>query len=273
MTVAARLEIAAKTDPGCVRPNNEDNLAVNEDLGLLVVCDGMGGHSSGEVASQIATDTVKEFAAKMMGGAKQMLPEGGNASLTPRGRQLEYFVKTANTMIFEKARAFPKDHGMGTTLVAAVVDNKSMTVAHVGDSRLYMMRHNQLQLMTEDHSLVMDQVRRGLISLADAEKSSIQNILTRALGTESEVVVDVQEHPLLAGDVLLLCSDGLTKHVGEAEISATLREPKPVGEMADSLIKKAKDGGGSDNITVIVARVPAAANSGIRGLISKIFQH
>lgn len=271
MTVG-RLEIAAKTDPGCVRPNNEDNLAVLENLGLLVVCDGMGGHSSGEVASQIATETVKEFANKFLGGDKQMLPEGGNASLSPRGRQLEYFIKTANTMIFEKARAFPKDHGMGTTIVAALVDPKSATVAHVGDSRLYLMRSGQLQLLTEDHSLVMDQVRRGLISLADAEKSSIQNILTRALGTEAEVVVDVQEHPLLPGDVLLLCSDGLTKHVGEAEISATLRELKPVGELADVLIKKAKDGGGSDNVTVVLARVPSGNSTGIRGFFSKIFQ-
>lgn len=266
-----RLEIAAKTDPGCVRPNNEDNLAVIEELGLLVVCDGMGGHSSGEVASQIATDTVREFATKMMGGPQQLLPEGGDPSKSGRARQLEYFVKTANTMIFEKARAFPKDHGMGTTIVAALVDEKSMTVAHVGDSRLYLMRGSQLQLCTEDHSLVMDQVRRGLITLAEAEKSSIQNILTRALGTEQEVAVDVNEHPLLAGDVVLLCSDGLTKHVTEVEISRSLKDPRPVAEIADELIRKAKDGGGTDNITVVVARVPASSSSGLRGLFSKIF--
>lgn len=268
-----RLEIAAKTDPGCVRTNNEDNLAVLEDLGLLVVCDGMGGHSSGEVASQIATDTVKDFASKMLGGSQQLLPEGGDPSKSARARQLEYFVKTANTMIFEKARAFPKDHGMGTTIVAALVDDRSMTVAHVGDSRLYLMRNNQLQLCTEDHSLVMDQVRRGLITLAEAEKSSIQNILTRALGTEQEVAVDVNEHPLLPGDVVLLCSDGLTKHVTEGEIGKSLKEPRPVAEMADELIQKARDGGGSDNITVVVARVPASARAGLKGLISRIFSH
>lgn len=266
-----RLEIAAKTDPGCVRANNEDNLAVIEELGLLVVCDGMGGHSSGEVASRIAADTVKEFAVKMLGGGKTIVPEGSDPSRPPRARQLEYFVKTANTMIFEKARAYPKDHGMGTTIVAALVDEKSMTVAHVGDSRLYLMRGGRLHLMTEDHSLVMDQVRRGLITLAEAEKSSIQNILTRALGTESDVAVDVEEHPLLAGDLLMLCSDGLTKHVGEAELTDTLRGGKPVGEITDTLVQKARDGGGSDNITVVVARIPASTGSGLRGFLSKIF--
>ncbi|MBI4425141.1 MAG: Stp1/IreP family PP2C-type Ser/Thr phosphatase [Elusimicrobia bacterium] len=266
-----RLEIAAKTDPGCVRTNNEDNLAVVEDLGLLVVCDGMGGHSSGEVASQIAADTVKEFALKMMGGPTQLVPEGGDASRSARARQLEYFVKTANTMIFEKARAFPKDHGMGTTIVAALVDERSMTVAHVGDSRLYVLRNGALQQMTEDHSLVMDQVRRGLITLAEAEKSTIQNILTRALGTEAEVVVDVQDHPLLAGDLLMLCSDGLTKHVAEADLARTLREGKSANELCDALIQKARDGGGSDNITVVVARVPGARSDGLLGRLSNIF--
>jgi protein phosphatase len=141
----------------------------------------------------------------------------------------------------------------------------------VGDSRLYVMRNGRLQLMTEDHSLVMDQVRRGLITMAEAERSNIQNILTRALGTEPEVQVDVQDHPLMPGDVLLLCSDGLTKHVGEGEITQTLRDGKTVKEMCDALIQKARDGGGSDNITVVVARVPAAAPAGLKRLLSKLF--
>lgn len=267
----SRIEIAGKTDPGCVRPNNEDALCVLEDLGLLVVCDGMGGHSSGEVASGIATQTVREFAQKMLGGPTQMLPEGGNATLTPRGRQLEYFVKTANTMIFEKAKAFPQDHGMGTTIVASLVDEKSVTVAHVGDSRLYLWRGGRLQALTEDHSLVMDQVKRGLLTAEEAEKSSIQNILTRALGTEPEVVVDVEEHPLLPGDVLLLCSDGLTKMMTDAEVSKVLGQNAPMQALVDGLIERSRAAGGVDNITVVAARIPSREGNGLRGLLSRVF--
>ncbi len=266
------LEIAGKTDPGCVRKNNEDSLAVVPELGLMAVADGMGGHSSGEVASQIATETIRDFADKMIGGSKQLLPEGAaDPARSARSKQLEFFVKTANTMIYEKARAFPKDHGMGTTIVAAIADERSMTVAHVGDSRLYLLRRGELQVMTEDHSLVMDQVRRGLITAEQAEKSAIQNILTRALGTEAEVVVDVQDHPLFPGDLVLLCSDGLTKMVPEAEIEKILEGAESCASACDALIERARAAGGVDNITVVVARVPEDPGAGIKKLFSRIF--
>ena len=264
-----RLEIAARTDPGRVRPNNEDDFAVLADAGLLVVCDGMGGHSSGEVASRIATSTVRESAVMMLSGSAPA--PAGDGGKSPRARRLEGFVKSANSRIFEEARAIPQDHGMGTTIVAALVDEKGMTVAHVGDSRLYLLRGGRLQLLTEDHSLVMDQVRRGILTMAEAERSNIQNILTRALGTESEVTVDVQDCPIVAGDILLLCSDGLTKHVGEEEISRAMREGKDVDDICETLIRKANEGGGTDNITCVVARVPAAAPSGLKGLLARLF--
>ena len=270
MSPLTGLDVAGKTDPGCVRANNEDSLAVMAELGLLVVADGMGGHSSGEVASSIATETLKEFARKMLGGERQILPEGGDPSKPPRARQLEYLIKTANTMIFEKARAFPKDHGMGTTIVAALLDERSMTVAHVGDSRLYILRGGKLQVMTDDHSLVMDQVKRGLISPEEAEKSAIQNILTRALGTEAEVVVDVEEHPLLEGDVVMLCSDGLTKRVSEAESAKAMLSSSTASEMCDRLIEMARAAGGTDNITVVAARI-GQQGSGLRKLFAKLF--
>ena len=171
MRTKDRVELAGMSDPGCVRKNNEDNFAVEPDLGLLVVADGMGGHNSGEVASDIACKTVVEYARKMIGGEKTMVPEGGTPGLTPRGRQLEFFVKTANAMIYEKGRAFPKDAGMGTTVVAAIVDAKSMTVAHVGDSRLYLWRRGELTQLTEDHSLVGEQVKRGQITADEAALS------------------------------------------------------------------------------------------------------
>lgn len=266
------LEIAGKTDPGCVRENNEDNLAIDEQLGLLVVADGMGGHSGGEVASDLAVTTVKDYARKMIGGDKIQIPSGGTVELSPRGQLLEFCVKTANTMIFEKGRAFPKDHGMGTTIVAALADSSLLTVAHVGDSRLYLLRKGSLLQLTEDHSLVGEQVKRGVITSDEASRSSMQNILTRALGTEENVKVDVSEHPVVPGDVILLASDGLSKMVTEQETAKVIEEEKEVAKAVDRLVAMAREAGGVDNITVVLARVPAPAAKGALGrLVSKLF--
>jgi protein phosphatase len=265
------VEIAGATDPGCVRKNNEDNLAVEPELGLLVVADGMGGHNSGEVASDIAAKTIVEFARNMLGGKKSMLPEGGTTGLSPRGRQLEFFVKTANEMIYQKGRAFPKDAGMGTTVVAALVDAKSMTVAHVGDSRLYLYRRGDLSQLTEDHSLVGEQVRRGQITADEAAHSNLQNILTRALGAEGDVQVDVADHPLLPGDLLLLATDGLSKMVSDPDVAATIAEAGEPQAIVDALIAKARAAGGVDNVTVVVARVPERGDRGVKGIVSRLF--
>lgn len=264
------VEVAGATDPGCVRKNNEDNFAVEPELGLLVVADGMGGHNSGEVASDLAAKTIVDFARKMIGGAKSILPEGGSPGLSARGRQLEYFVKTANTMIYEKGRAFPKDAGMGTTVVAALIDAKSVTVAHVGDSRLYLWRRGELTQLTEDHSLVGEQVKRGQITADEAARSNLQNILTRALGAEGEVQVDVGEHPLLPDDVVLLATDGLSKMVPDADVAAVIATEARPQAIVDVLIEKARAAGGVDNVTVLVARVPERGG-GVKGIVTRLF--
>ena len=263
------VEFAGATDPGCVRGNNEDDFVVLPALGLLVVADGMGGHNSGEVASRLAVKTIEDLACRMLGGKKSLLPEGGSPALTPRGRQLEYFVKTANTMIYEKGRAFPEDAGMGTTVVAALLDPKSLTVAHVGDSRLYLWRRGVLSQLTEDHSLVGEQVRRGQITADEAARSSLQNILTRALGTERDVTVDVAEHPLVPGDVVLLATDGLSKMVTDADVERAITADAALKEIVDALISKARAAGGVDNVTVAVARVPARGG-GVKGLVARL---
>lgn len=269
MTANVRLEIAGLTDVGCVRKNNEDSLSLDEELGLLVVADGMGGHNSGEVASEIAVTTILDFARKMLGGAQNMVPEG-DASLSVRGRQLAYFIKTANEIIYQKGRQFPKDAGMGTTVVAAICDAKSMTVAHVGDSRAYLFRNGRLEQVTEDHSLVGEQVKRGQITAAEAVHSNLQNILTRALGAEEQVVVDVNEHPLLPGDVVLLASDGLSKMVSDEEVAKVLTEGQAPAEVCKRLVDMSKAAGGVDNITVVCARVPSRANHGLKGLVARL---
>jgi protein phosphatase len=159
---------------------------------------------------------------------------------------------------------------MGTTVVAAVIDSRGLSIAHVGDSRIYLYREGKLQRLTEDHSLVMDQVKHGLITPEEAERSHLQNILTRALGTQELVEVDVQDRPVSPGDVYLLCTDGLTKMVSEAEISEVLagraRPRAAVGE----LIGRAREAGGPDNITAVVARVGGAGQ--VRNFISRLFK-
>lgn len=272
MKTRDKVELAGATDPGCVRKNNEDNFAVEADLGLLVVADGMGGHNSGEVASDIACKTVVEYARKMIGGEKVLIPEGGTEGLTPRGRQLEFFVKSANAMIYEKGRAFPKDAGMGTTVVAAVVDAKSLTVAHVGDSRLYLWRRGELTQLTEDHSLVGEQVKRGQITADEAARSSLQNILTRALGADKDVQVDVSEHPLFPGDIVLLASDGLSKMLIDAEVAAVIAAEQDPQKIVDVLISKSRAAGGVDNIAIVVAMIPASGGGGgVKTLVSRLF--
>ena len=266
------VEMVGVTDPGCVRKSNEDNFAVEPDLGLLVVADGMGGHNSGEVASDISCKTIVEYARQMLGGDKSIVPEGGSAGLTARGRQLEFFVKSANAVIYEKGRAFPKDAGMGTTVVAALVDSKSMTVAHVGDSRLYLWRRGELTQLTEDHSLVGEQVKRGQITPDQASRSNLQNILTRALGAERDVQVDVAEHPLLPGDLVLLATDGLSKMVVDAEVASVIAEEKDPQKIVDVLIAKSLAAGGVDNISIVAAKIPALDHSGgVKKLMSRLF--
>jgi protein phosphatase len=272
MRIKDSVEVAGATDPGCVRKNNEDNFAVEPELGLLIVADGMGGHNSGEVASDLAATTIQDFARRMLGGKDQAPPHPGTAGLSPRGRQLEYLVKAANTMIYEKGRAFPKDAGMGTTVVAALLDSKSLTVAHVGDSRLYLWRRGELTQLTEDHSLVSEQVRRGQITSAEAARSDLQNILTRALGAEGDVQVDVSDHPLLPGDLIILVTDGLSKMVDDAEVARTIAADSAPQAVVDALIAKARAAGGVDNVTVVAARVPARGGAdGVKGFFARLF--
>ncbi len=266
------LEIHGRTDQGCVREINEDSMAIDQELGLLVVADGMGGHNAGEVASGLAVTTVQDFARRMIGGEKIIVPDGGDASLSPRGRQLELFVKSANAVIYQKGREVAKDYGMGTTLVAVLVDAASMTVAHVGDSRLYLYRQGALTQITEDHSLVGDQVRRGLITPDQAAHSNLQNILTRALGTEEDVKVDVADHPLLPGDIVLLASDGLTKMVADEEVAQVIAEDTAPSALVERLVDMSRDRGGVDNITIVAARVPEPKlGKALRGLAKKLF--
>jgi protein phosphatase len=240
-----------------VRRNNEDSLAIEEGLGLLIVADGMGGHKSGEVASAMAVAIIQECARRTSDDEEAQAPEGadGGRLPSPRGRRLERFIKTANAAIYEKGRASIQDAGMGTTVVAVWVDDISLSVAHVGDSRLYLLRQGVLTRLTEDHSLAAQ-----------------QNILTRAVGAEAEVKVDVAEHAVWPGDKILLASDGLTKMVADEEIARVLRDVPAPGRAAAALVERALQAGGIDNVTVLCGAKGSARAPGLWGKARGLFR-
>lgn len=246
------LEVAGRSDVGRVRPSNEDHFGYDERLGIYVVCDGMGGHAAGEVASKIAVDTVLSF-------FRQLTPSvEGHAYLddAPLGaRLLAEAVKRANDAILQYAEENKNTSGMGTTLVAARFCNGLFSIANVGDSRIYLFREGQLLQLTEDHSLVMEQVRRGMITLEQAKHSSAQNIITRALGTDESTLPDLGEFPAHGGDMLLLTTDGVLRHVDDAEIRSILLQLPSLQAACDTLIEAANEGGGEDNSTCVLILV------------------
>ncbi|MFL5864340.1 MAG: Stp1/IreP family PP2C-type Ser/Thr phosphatase [Solirubrobacteraceae bacterium] len=233
-----------KTDTGRQRRDNEDNAFVRAPL--FVVADGMGGAQAGEVASRLA---VEEF--------HEALPDEGSAEerLTDR-------IRAANRRIYHLSRTEHEHAGMGTTLTAAYVDDDHLTVAHVGDSRAYIFRDGQLARLTQDHSLVEELMRQGKLTEEQAAEHPQRSIITRALGIEGDVEVDTWTYPVRAGDVVLLCSDGLTSMIGEQQILQILSADPSLDQAADRLIGAANDAGGRDNITVVLFRLEDAGPSG-----------
>ncbi len=240
------------THVGMVRTNNEDCFRIASPLNLFVLADGMGGEAHGEVASALAVETVVKHCIEGRENPAAALLGEAKPGLTPKGRRLLSAIHLANQKVFQSAQEHPERQGMGATLTAAWIDGPQLSVGHVGDSRVYLLRTGQLQQLTSDHSLVAEQVRRGLLTATEAEQSNLQSVLLRALGTQAQVEVDVEEVGLFPGDVLLLCSDGLTRMVTEPEIAGTLQaEPVPQ-RAAEKLVQLANESGGIDNVTVIV---------------------
>jgi serine/threonine protein phosphatase PrpC len=230
------------TDCGRVRQANEDSFVTHADEGVFVVCDGMGGAAAGETASRLAA----EAAAQVM----RSTPHGMDA--------MRDAVRHANQAVYQRSRQDSRLEGMGTTLVAMVVDGTMAWVANVGDSRCYRWRNAQLERLTQDHSLVEEQIRIGRMTREQARRSPMQNVITRAVGTRSEVVADVQEVALEPGDVYLLASDGLTRDLPDQVLAATLADS--AGDLkaaGTALISAANAVGGRDNITCVLVRIAA----------------
>lgn len=248
------IEFGARSDRGRVRENNEDSLLLAPELGLFVLSDGMGGLASGEVASRLVVNTIVNHC--LDGAENPALPlEGPHVpGASAAGDRLASAIRLANREVRKAATENPAQQGMGATVVAVRLVDERMILAHVGDSRAYRLRQGRFDQLTEDHSFVAEQVRRGMMTRSEAEQSKLQNVLLRALGPEPEVLVEINEELLQEDDSILLCSDGLTKELSIEEISAELDNADDVEEAAGRLVNLANEAGGSDNITVIVIR-------------------
>ncbi len=261
-----RIEIGARTDVGRVRKNNEDSYRVVPALNLFVVSDGMGGEAHGEVASAMAVETVAMHCFEAANNPSAPFFGESRPDLGEKTNRLASAVHLANRKIYESALSHPVQRGMGATILAAWLDGQRLSLAHVGDSRAYLLRGGALEQLTSDHSLVAEQVRRGLLTPQQADASEMQNVLIRALGTQEEVEVDADEHLLLDGDVLLLCSDGLTRMVTDPEVASTLLTHPDAQAAAERLVALSNDYGGEDNVTVVVLR----AALGSDGLLARL---
>jgi protein phosphatase len=251
-----KIQVAGVTDVGLVRANNEDNLGFDTARGVFVLCDGMGGQAAGERASKIAVDTTMGYFRKT---AKQGQEVFGMVfeRLSPRANALARAIHLANQSIHEEASRDATYAGMGSTIVAVAVEGDEFSVAHVGDSRAYLLRGGVLQQLTNDHSLVMEQVRRGMIAPEDAENAALQNVIVRSLGAEESVDPDLADHELLAGDVLMMCSDGLSHFVHDDVLKDVLQASSSPEGACQELIQAAKSANSQDNITCIVLQASA----------------
>ena len=243
-----RLKIAGYTDTGRLRDYNQDHIGFDQELGIAVLADGMGGHKAGEVAAHMAVKFV-------LGEIQKLLLQETHVSIT--GSQLLEFVSntisSSNTEIFRAQKEEEAYRGMGTTIVATVVTDSQIYVGHVGDSRLYLYRNREVKRLTKDHSLVQDLIDRGFYTEREARSANVRHVVTRAMGTKVDVDVDTAEVPLLPYDLLLLCSDGLTDMVSDWQIAETINENiTDLNLAANKLVALANQNGGKDNISVIL---------------------
>jgi serine/threonine protein phosphatase PrpC len=263
MTTEAMIyRFCAQTDPGLTRENNEDAYSFNEAVGVAVLADGMGGYNAGEVASSMASNIINTEMGRWLAEA------GAVATVQDIRRALEICVSNANTAVFRAAHDNTHYAGMGTTLVAGVFRGSDLVLGHIGDSRCYRLRRGELSQITRDHSLLQEQIDAGLLTPEQAAQSMNKNLVTRALGVDDAVLLEVHEHTVEAGDIYLMCSDGLSDMVRDPDIAKILQLPLNSGQWAKALVDAANAHGGRDNITVLLVQVEAGAEK--RGLMARL---
>jgi protein phosphatase len=255
-------QFCAKTDPGRARENNEDSVVFDAATQTMVLADGMGGYNAGEIASGMATAFIKSELSRWLAEA------GHGANIKEVRRAMEICVGNANLSIYNAANSNAQYAGMGTTLVVGVFLGDMLLVGHIGDSRCYRLRDGILEQITKDHSLLQEQIDAGLITPAQAANSSIKNLVTRALGVEGQVMLEVNEHLVLPGDLYMMCSDGLSDMVDDPTIAKIVTTQGELEVTAEELIAAANANGGRDNISVLLA--VAAESAEKRGLIARL---
>ncbi len=274
MTLRGKINIAEITDTGKVRDHNEDAIGSNVDIGLMVLADGMGGYNAGEVASGIAVQTITDLASE--GANREERNDiDPTTGLMRQTIVLRDAIARANKIIFQTAQSQTHCEGMGTTLVAAMFYDNRVSIAHVGDSRAYRLRGNDFEQLTMDHSLLQELVDRGFYSEEEAQRSTNRNYVTRALGVEPSVEVEVQEFEVLPEDVYLLCSDGLPDMVEDEDIHLTIRTfNASLDVVGQQLVQLTNDHGGRDNVSIILAQIvdSFAAKRGLMERITRLFR-
>jgi len=245
----------ALTDVGRKRKGNEDSLFVNPEQKLFVVADGMGGHAAGEIASRIAVDSINEFVCLTGGDEEITWPFGLDENISYDGNRLKTAIRFANKRVIEATREKTEYEGMATTVAAVLVDDTVANLGHVGDSRVYLFRGDGVRQLTSDHSWVNEQLLSGVISADQARSHPLRNVVTRALGGKADLQVEMQVHKIEAGDVLMLCSDGLTTMVPDDDMGKLVHQAgDDLVEAAKSLVAAANNRGGEDNITVLLLK-------------------
>jgi serine/threonine protein phosphatase PrpC len=271
MTLRSKIRCVGVTDTGKVREHNEDTIAADGDIGLLVLADGMGGYNAGEVASGIAVKTVLNLIREQV-EREDLTILDKDTGMTRPSIILRDAIHRANKIIYQTARSQPQCEGMGTTIVAALFFDNRVSIAHVGDSRLYRLRSDRFEQVTMDHSLLQELVDRGFYSAEEAQRAANKNYVTRALGVEPNVEVELQEAAVQKGDVYVLCSDGLSDMVEDDDIHLTISTfSANLDTVAKQLIQLANDNGGRDNVSAVMAQVLDAFPAN-KGVMDKIFR-
>lgn len=261
MDLSYALEIVRLTDVGLLRSHNEDAIASDSSIGFMILADGMGGYNAGEVASEMA---VLSIAAELSESLGYHTDKPAVLDIVDRPflnkailkKLLIDVVATANASIYHASQTYPQCAGMGTTLALGLFTSNQLLVGHIGDSRVYRLRNHQLEQMTEDHSLLQEEIRAGILTREQAKYCPYKNLVTRALGVDPEVELELNEFKVEAGDIYLLCSDGLSDLVDDALIQATLNHyVQDLASAADVLVQLANQHGGKDNVSVILAKV------------------
>lgn len=252
MDLSDKISIVGITDVGQVRKGNEDAIAQDDTLGLAILADGMGGHVGGEIASSMAVDTILEM---VRDNIENNAP-GVESEFSDESLCVQQAVEYANHLVYSTQESQPEYRGMGTTIVVALFYNNQVSIAHIGDSRCYLYRNQALEQLTKDHSLLQELIDRGFYTPEEAKNSSNKNLVTRALGIEASSTPDIQENIVIAGDIFLLCSDGLTDLVDDEFILLTLERFSDNLEVAaKQLISRANHNGGKDNISVMLCYI------------------